>query len=166
MRELEESRSDLMIENRELRFELEQAQASCIQFRDVLENEHVRSKLLDLEPVFFIIGNASLPFHQDRVEELRNEVLHLRAALKEERPLPVDVVQSLDDSREAIAGLAHSLREQEAMNSALRAECDAYRDSANNASNAVHGAMVAALRAQQAAGVCSSGTESSKVSLL
>lgn len=76
----------------------------------------------------------------------------LRAALKQPHILPEEVVRSLTESREAIAELTRNLHEQEAVTAALRAECNAYRDSADNASEAAHGAMVAALRAQRAAG--------------
>ena len=80
------------------------------------------------------------------------EVSQLREARKQQLPLPDEVTRSLVESREAIAELTRNLREQEATTSALRAECEAYRASADTASDAAHGAMVTALRAQISAG--------------
>lgn len=80
------------------------------------------------------------------------EVSQLRESRKQQLPLPDEVTRSLVESREAIAELTRNLREQEATTSALRAECEAYRTSADTASDAAHGAMVTALRAQISAG--------------
>ena len=151
-RELEETGADAALEARELRVELEHAQLSNQQFRDVLENEHVSgvSILGKKSSLTLLPTNAHAPSAlclQARCEALQREVDELRNA-----PLPLEVVNSLAESREAIEELTRNLREQETVIVALRAECGAYRDSAGTASDAAHGAMVAALRAQRAAG--------------
>jgi hypothetical protein len=88
---------------------------------------------------------------QERNGALLEEVRELRALAAAPQALPEAVSRSLSESRDALNELSRNLSEQEAVNASLRAECDAFRSSADNASNAAHGAMVAALRARQAA---------------
>jgi hypothetical protein len=81
---------------------------------------------------------------------LQDEVERLRAEAAAPQHLPASVTRSLIESREALSELARNLAEQEATNAALKAECSALRSTADTASNAAHGAMLAALRAQSA----------------
>jgi hypothetical protein len=88
---------------------------------------------------------------QEKNGDLSEKLSRLRAETEAPQQLPPEVMRSLAESRDALAELSSSLAEQEADNVALRAELDAMRSSADIASDAAHGAMVAALRAKRAA---------------